>query len=262
MLDPFIASAVVALCSLAGIVFFKDTNYARSAHRFVLPFAVGVFLTIVFLELVPETLAGSASYGSFAILFGFFAFYYIAHLLTTYHHHHDKHHDGCVGSGARTLLIGDAIHNVADGVVITSAFLISPALGLATTIGVILHELPQEIAEYGVLVASGYSRQRALTLNFLSATSIFIGTILILLFASYIETYVWVLTGIAAGNLLYIATSDLIPELRESHREHFYKIFLTALAGVCFITVVLWFAHAYEHADTEHDNTFDYIAYS
>jgi len=260
---PLIASIIVASCSLVGILFFRNSGRLSGAHRFILPLAVGVFLGIVFFELVPETLEGSPSFGPLAILAGFFTFYYIAHLLTTYHHHHHDHQDGCTSGGARMLLIGDAIHNVADGVVITSAFLIDPILGIVTTIGVILHELPQEIAEFGVLIASGYSRTRALTLNFISALSIVVGTLITLMFASYIGEYIWILTGIAAGNLLYIATSDLIPELRQSHRDHFYKIFSAALLGVAFIALSLSLAHTFteshgvehEHGDEHSEHT-------
>lgn len=261
MTSALIASLIVALCSLTGILFFRNSGKIAGAHRFILPFAIGVFMGIVFLELVPETLAGSPEYGAFAILFGFFAFYFIAHLLTTYHHHHHDHSDGCVSNGARMLLVGDAIHNIADGVVITTAFLIDPALGVVTTIGVILHEIPQEIAEFGVLIQSGYSRSRALFLNFISATSVVVGAIAALLFVSHIEGYLWVLTGIAAGNLLYIATSDLIPELRHSHRNHFYTIFLSALLGLALITLSIFFAHEYTESrgvDHGHDELLEH----
>jgi len=255
MLYAFLASGAVALCSLVGILFFKDTGTMRGAHRFILPFAVGVFLSIIFLELVPETLAAAPSAGPLTIIAGFFLFYYLAHVLTTYHHHHNEGCEDCVDSTGRMVLIGDAIHNIADGVVIGSAFLLNPSLGIVTTIGIIMHELPQEIAEFGVLIGSGYSRSRALFLNFLSALSVILGTALVFLFAAHAAAYIWVLTGVAAGNLLYIATSDLIPELQRTHRHHFYQVFVAALAGVLLIFFSLSLAHTYteehglEHTD-------------
>lgn len=252
MFEALIASGAVALCSLTGVLLFRDASHVRGTHRVILPLAVGVFLGIVFLELIPETLTASPAYGTSAVLFGFFTFYFVAHLLTTYHHHHEHSADCArdplhcpIGTNARMLMVGDSIHNVADGVIIASAFLLDPTSGIVVTIGIILHELPQEIAEFGVLIAAGYTRSYALLLNLLSASSIFIGAVIAFLFVSYATEYLWLLTGFAAGNLLYIATSDLIPELRSSHRDHFYLTFLATLAGVALITLTLFFSHEF-----------------
>jgi len=267
MFYALVASLAVALCSLVGILLFRNSAAAHKSHRFILPFAVGVFLGIVFLELIPETLAAAPELlGPAAILVGFFGFYFLAYRLSTYHSHDGRQGDHATAAAltaggteadarvnARMLLLGDGIHNIADGVIIASSFMLDPALGVVVTVGVILHEVPQEIAEFGFLVASGYSRSRALFFNFLSASSIFFGTILTLLFVSAAEEYIWVLTGIAAGNLLYIASSDLIPELRESHRDHFYKIFGAAILGVALIAGALFVSREYmESRGVEH----------
>jgi zinc and cadmium transporter len=141
------------------------------------------------------------------------------------------------------LLIGDAVHNIADGVVIASAFLLNPAVGIATTIGIALHEIPQEIAEFGVYIHAGYSKQKALFYNFISALSIFIGVALSAIFAS-LGDFIWVLTGLAAGNLLYIAASDMIPELNHNtHKDHFLQTFLSTLIGLIAIVSLLTWSH-------------------
>lgn len=250
MFESLVASAVVAACSAVGVLFFRKSGHLRGTHRFMLPLAVGVFLGIVFFELIPETLEASA-FGPAAVLAGFFFFYLVGHLLTTHHQYHE--HDGnCAsdpahcpaGASARMLLAGDAIHNVADGIIITSAFLLDPTLGLIITAGVILHELPQEVAEFGVLISAGYTRSRAVALNLLSASSVFIGALFTIAFASFTNEYIWLLTGFAAGNLLYIATGDLIPELRSSHRHHFYQTFFVTLLGVALIAVALTLSHS------------------
>ena len=248
------ASSLVALTSLIGVLIFKDKGYMVGAHRFVLPLAVGVFLGIVFLELIPETLAESPAYGAFAILAGFLGFYLLSHLLSTFHHHHHEHEDACAKDGARKLLVGDTVHNFADGVVIATAFLINPALGIVTTIGIVLHELPQEIAEFGVLMQAGYSKRRAALLNLLSAGSVVIGAVFTIFFTDSFGQFVWVITGIAAGNLLYIATSDFIPELRDKHASHFYKTFFMTVFGVAAIALMLNLSHAYmESVGALHD---------
>jgi zinc and cadmium transporter len=244
MLLALIASFFVASLSLIGVFFFGKEGKLTGTHRFILPVAVGVFLGIVFFELVPETLETSPAYGPIAIMVGFLGFYLLSHFLDTYHHHHFDTHDSCSSNGARMLLIGDAIHNVADGIVIASAFMISPLVGILTTIGIALHEIPQEIAEFGVLMQSGYSKRRAALYNFISALSIMVGVFLTYVLTGSLGAYMFILTGIAAGNLLYIASADLIPELRDSHRDHFFKTFIATVCGVVAIATLITFTHS------------------
>lgn len=247
LLNALIAAIVIALLSLIGALVFGKRGRMLGAHRYILPVAVGVFLGVVFFELIPETLEMSGELGPFVIAIGFLGFYLLSHFLNTFHHHHHKEHDGddgCVSqNGARKLLIGDAIHNVADGVIIASAFLVNPAVGVATTIGIALHEIPQEIAEFGVLIHAGYSRKRAIFLNLLSASTVIVGVLLTALFLEQLEGWLFVLTGIAAGNLLYIATADLIPELRETHKHHFWQTFIATIIGFVLIGAILEYAH-------------------
>ncbi len=244
MTAPLFAAAIIASLSLVGILFFGKNGHIRGTHRFIVPVAIGVFLGVIFFELIPETLEGSTFYGSIAIAAGFLSFYLLSHFLRTYHHHHDDAHDECEQRrGASMLLIGDTVHNIADGVVIASAFLINPAVGIAATVGIALHEIPQEIAEYGVLIHAGYSKRKALMYNFLSASSIFIGVILCTVFIS-LGNFVWILTGIAAGNLLYIAASDMIPELNhKTEHDHFMFTFLSTLLGLVAIVSLLAWSH-------------------
>jgi zinc and cadmium transporter len=244
--ESLIAAGLISLISLIGVIFFGKSGHIVGTHRFIIPIAIGTFLGVIFFELIPETLEAAELYGSIAIVVGFLSFYVLAHLLKTYHHHHDEHdahdtHD--TKRSASMLLFGDAIHNIADGVVITSAFLIHPGVGIAATIGIALHEIPQEIAEYGVLIHAGYSRKKAIFYNFISALSIFAGVLLSMLFASF-GAYMWILTGLAAGNLLYIVASDLIPELQErTHRGHFMKTFISTLLGLIAITALITYTH-------------------
>lgn len=238
-----LASLSVALLSLIGVFFFGKDGHVTSVHRFILPTAVGVFLGIVFFELIPETLEASHDWGPTMIMLGFLGFYLLSHFLDTYHHHHFDGHDECSKNGGRKLLIGDTIHNLADGIVIASAFMIDPSLGVLTAIGIALHEVPQEIAEFGVLLQSGYSKKQALFYNFLSALAVVVGTLITYFFATSLDGYLFVFTGIAAGNLLYIATADLIPELRHSHRDHFGKTFLATVLGVVVIATLITYTH-------------------
>lgn len=244
MLYALLAALCVASLSIVGALFFHEKVNTERLHRFVLPAAVGIFLGVVFFELIPETLHASEFWGAMTILAGFLGFYLLSHFLDTYHHHHTSDaHDACAQGGAKKLLIGDGVHNFADGVVIATSFMVNPALGVLTTIGIALHEVPQEIAEYAVLRAACYSRNRALVLNLLSASTVILGVLVTYLFGIVLEEYLFILLGVAAGNLLYIATADLIPELRHSHREHFTQTFVATLLGVALIGTLITITH-------------------
>jgi len=257
-LYTIVATIIIALLSLTGVFFFGRSGHLTGSHRFIIPVAIGVFLGVVFFELIPETLEAGGEWGSLPIAAGFILFYLLSYLLYTYHHHHSTNH--CHGdcedqAGASMLLIGDAIHNLADGIVIAGAFIINPAVGVATTIGIALHEIPQEIAEFGVLLRAGYSKTKAALLNLLSASSVIVGASITLLFANQFADYVWVLTGLAAGNLLYIAASDLLPDVHEDSREsssQMIRSFLATLFGMVAIVVLLHWVHEYfEHGHDE-----------
>lgn len=250
-----IAALGIAFIALVGALFLGDHPHTERLHRFILPAAVGVFLGVVFFELIPETLEASEQGGAIAILVGFLGFYFLSHLLATYHHHHSDDHDECSHDGARKLIIGDSVHNFADGVVIATSFMVNPTIGILTTVGIALHEIPQEIAEFAVLRAAGYSSKRALGYNFISALAVVVGVFLTYILGPILGNYIYILTGIAAGNLLYIATADLIPELRHSHRDHFAKIFIATVVGIILIGSIVTLSHermeAYEAENEE-----------
>lgn len=245
MLHTLIASSAVSLLSLTGVFFFKNTGYIRGTHRFILPFAIGVFLAVIFFELIPETFSASPIGGPIFILAGFLGFYLFSFFIDTFHHHHYTHEDRCASGGAYKLLIGDSIHNFSDGVVIATAFMIDPMVGIATTIGVALHEIPQEIAEFGILLHSGCTKKRAVLYNTLSATTIILGASITIIFGQYISEYLYILTGIVAGNLLYIATADLIPELKDTHQQHFAPTFISTLLGIASVGGLILYTHTF-----------------
>ena len=245
-MEIIIATAFVASLSLSGVIFWGATGHIVGAHRFIVPFGIGAFLAVTFFELIPETLEAS-EWGSFAVVGGFLLFYLLSNVLHTYHHHHNidavSDHCGATKVSALMLLWGDAVHNFTDGIVIASAFLINPAVGIATTIGIAFHEIPQEIAEYGVLRKAGYTAKKAVLLNGVSSFTVVFGAGVALLFLSFFTEYLWVLTGIAAGNLLYVSTLDLLPGV---HRESqvsgsFLPPFIATICGVIVVgTLVVW----------------------
>ena len=130
-------------------------------------------------------------------------------------------------------LVGDGLHNFLDGIVIAGSFMVNPTLGIATTIAVIAHEIPQEIADFGVLIHAGYSRVKAITYNFLIALTALVGALLALFIGGYIENITSYIIPFTAGGFIYIATADLIPELRKDISSYKSVIqFLIIIAGI------------------------------
>ena len=253
ILEAIGASILVAAVSLIGVLFFKNNKNIDGSQKYIAPIAVGVFLSLVLSELIPETLELSPTYGGITVAIGFIAFYILSAFL------HRKYHCevgvDCDRKGAAVLLlIGDSIHNVADGIVLGGAFLIDPTIGFATAIGLALHEIPQEIVEFGVLVRAGYTKKRAALLNLLSASSIVVGTLFIIVVAEHVKEYVWILTGFAAGNLLFLAASDLLPRIHGNLKEYgsIWKSASFIILGFVIMTSVLaWTHESFGHG---HDN--------
>jgi zinc and cadmium transporter len=218
-MDAFIASLIVAAVSGMCILFFRKNAPAFSTHSPLLPLSIGAFLGVTFFELLPEAFH-ETEHASLAITVGFLGFFLLARALREYHHHHHigdphAHDDGDHKERGLLVLIGDSVHNLADGVVIATSFTISFELGVATMLGILFHEVPQEIAEFYILLRAGYSRTKALFLNFGSALSVVVGVLITNTLITTMESAVGILIGIAAGNLLYIAASDLLPTLTE-----------------------------------------------
>lgn len=256
--DALLAATAVAIVSLVGVLIFGSDKRLTGMERYVIPGAVGVFLALVLFELIPETLAVNATWGGVAVAGGFIAFYVLSYLLHDYFHR--RHEEDCERKGAAMLLLsGDAVHNIADGIILGAAFLLDPAIGVATAVGLALHEIPQEIVEFGVLVRAGYTRLQAALLNLISASSIVFGTAVTLILAEYAESSMWIITGFAAGNLLYLAASDLLPRIHGTLPNYgsFWYTVIAIIAGFTIMTIVLvWthetFGHGHAH-DEAHE---------
>ena len=174
-----------------------------------------------FLHLLPEAVSLSINNLNIyvSLIFGFILFFSIEKVLDFRHcHNMEEDHMSKYHTFRWMNLIGDAVHNFIDGLIIAVAFLINIPMGISTTIAVIAHEIPQEIGDFGVLVYGGFSRKKALYLNFLSAILAIIGGIVGYYLISYIYTSIIpYLLSFAAGEFLYIAASDLIPELKKEN---------------------------------------------
>lgn len=268
LLTILLATTISGLLSLAGAFFLSKKSGWE--HRFsvqLTAFAAGVMLTTSLLHLAPEALEElgdpQAVFGS--ILIAIFIFYLLERSVLWFHHHHDSPK---LKPSAWLILIGDSMHNIVDGVAIAAAFLINPALGITTTIAVGLHEIPQEIADFIVLVRGGMSKTRALIVNVLSACTAIIGAIATYFLHDAIEPILPFILAFSAGMFLYIALSDLIPELHHHHEDeknNTWHQIIWFVAGIALIfstsQILESYIHAHDddHADEIHSEEDEHI---
>ena len=226
---------------------------SQSTLLFLLSMSVGVLLATVFTDFLPEVFEESHGLeGPIIILVGFLLMF-ILEKFVHYHHNreceHDEHkhaHGDSHGHGhghayhlASVNLVGDGLHNFIDGLVIAGAYAVSIPLGISATIAIMLHELPQEIADFGVLVYSGMSKKKALIFNFLSAITAIVGTLIGLFLVGRVEGFVHFIIPFAAGNFLYIAASNLLPQLHRHCELKETLVHLIAIViGITFVVLV------------------------
>jgi zinc and cadmium transporter len=221
----------VSLLSLLGIftIYFKKHRNLKKFLIYSISFSAGALIGDAFIHLIPEVVEEAGGFSTaiaFYIIAGIAVSFLIEKVIRWRHscHHHHVLHNGKkphrrkheqIKPFALMNLFGDAIHNIIDGIIIAASYLASIPVGIATTIAVVLHEIPQEVADFGVLIHGGLKTKKALFLNYLTALGAVIGTIGTLMVGKYIEGTTVFLLPFSAGAFIYIAGSDLIPELQK-----------------------------------------------
>ncbi|MBS4015681.1 MAG: ZIP family metal transporter [Candidatus Latescibacteria bacterium] len=240
-----ISVIIVSLISLIGIFFLAlNIEKLKKILLFLVSFAVGSLFAGAFLHLIPESFEhfGFDYKVPVFVLVGIIIFFTLEKFLRWRHCHMvscDEHPHPVVAMN----LIGDAVHNFIDGIVIGASYLVSIPIGITTTIAVILHEIPQEIGDFGILVYGKLSVKKALTYNFLSALFAIIGAVASLLIGRHAANYAYYVLPITAGGFIYIAGSDLIPELQHDTKPlRSILQFVSILLGFG-IMVILQFIH-------------------
>ena len=233
-----ISVILVSLCSLVGIFsLLLKQKYLEKILLFLVSLSAGSLIGGAFLHIIPEAVEknGLTLSLSLSIIGGILFFFILekfihwrhCHVPTSDHHHHHL---------AVMNLVGDGIHNFIDGVIIAVSYLASVPTGIATTMAVVLHEVPQEIGDFGVLIYSGLSKWKALFYNFISASIAILGAVIGLIIGSRFLTFIDVVLPFAAGGFIYIAGVDLIPELhKECEPKNSLWQFLALLLGIFII---------------------------
>jgi zinc and cadmium transporter len=224
----------VSCISLIGIITLTiKENTLRKTLLYLVSFSVGGLLGDAFFHLLPESIElnsrlSLAMYILSGLIISFIVEKFIhwrhCHIPTSVKHPHPF---------AIMNLIGDSVHNFIDGLIIGASYLTSLQIGIATTLAVILHEIPQEIGDFGVLIHGGFKMRKALFLNFITALTAVVGTLISLIIGSYSANLTNFLLPFAMGGFIYIALSDLIPELhKETKPTKSFVQLLMLIAGI------------------------------
>jgi len=225
LIYALLATVVVSLLSLIGVFALSLSERALDRFLFVLlSFSAGSILGAAYFDLLPEAveISEGASSPFFVIAAGFLGFFFLERFIYWYHGHIHGHEAPSEVDKRVTVkrfvylnLFGDGIHNFLDGMVIAASFFLDFTVGFVATTAVIFHELPQEIGDFGVLLYGGFSRRKALFFNFLSALTAVAGALLSNFFSVNIQNFVGSLVAFAAGGFIYLAASELIPEMQQ-----------------------------------------------
>lgn len=228
---------------IGGMLMLSHKKLAQLLAAYATPFAAGALLAAVFMDLLKDGLeAASADTVLFATMLGVVFFFMAERFLHWFHHHHQH---GKSDPTVSLIVIGDTIHNALDGVAIAAAFLISVPTGIVTTLAVAAHEIPQEVGDFGLLLAKGMKRAKVLWVNVFSALATTVLAVITFALGSEDKLPIGWLIGFSAGFLLYIAASDIIPEIHEKTKDK--KLFdlqpLLLLLGVVVVSITIELAH-------------------
>ncbi|OGK16140.1 hypothetical protein A2690_01740 [Candidatus Roizmanbacteria bacterium RIFCSPHIGHO2_01_FULL_39_12b] len=250
LFNIIIASILISLTSFAGgILLIWRKLLTKKIIPLLISFAAGVILTVSFFDLLPEAAEQARALNPDTNIFiptflGIISFFFFERILLGYHHHGDTHRHNPI---AILVLVGDGVHNFIDGVIIAAGFLLNPALGITTTIAIAAHEIPHEIADFTVLIHEGMKKSKALFYNFLSSLTALVGAIGGYFFLESIQNMLPAATAFSAGTLIYIACSDLIPDLHEDfEREKRWSQLIPFIVGIVVMYMAISITHGVE----------------
>ena len=267
LLYILLAATISGVGSILGAALLSFTVASRVVERMV-SFSVGVLLATALLHSLPEAFESGADpralFGTLlAGLLGFFLLEKISLLRHSHHHEGDGHHHHHghdreeAGRSGLTILVGDTFHNFADGIVIAAAFLADPHIGLVTALAIAAHEIPQEVGDFIVLLNAGFSKSRAFAFNLLSSLAAILGGLVGYFLLDQLTGWIPYVLVIASSSFVYIAVSDLMPQMQRKPRlkESAVQVVLVAagIAAILFITNGVHEQHAHRHsqANTE-----------
>ncbi|MFC1870080.1 ZIP family metal transporter [Chloroflexota bacterium] len=234
-----VATFVISLIAFVGVLtLLLREEWLKKALLVLVALSSGALLGGAFLHLIPEAVSElGANLNIFLYLLLGFCLFFVLEQFLHWRHQHDETHG--VKPFTYLILVSDSVHNFIDGLVIAASFVVSYPVGIATSLAVALHEIPQELGDFGVLVYGGFGKSRALIFNYISALTAIAGGIIGYFVSSVMQASIVYLLPFAAGNFIYIAAADLIPEIKHSVSLRRSLIhFCVFLAGIGVMLIV------------------------
>lgn len=236
----FASVLIVSFLSLIGVVTLGlQEKKLRSILLYLVSFSAGALLGDVFLHLLPEMAETGLGVAEGAYFLVGIVVFFLLEKFILWHHNHGEHEES-IHSSVYLTTFGDSLHNFIDGLVIAASFLVDIRLGIATSLAVIFHEIPQEIGQFAILLHGGWSKAKATWYNFLSALTSVAGALVVVLFARNIQSAPSFLLAFAGASFIYIALSDIVPQLHkeESTRKSVYQI-IWLIGGIVLMALLL-----------------------
>ncbi len=225
-----IFTVLASLLSLAGgLLLLTKKKLSHKVTHGLAAFSAGSLLGVAFLDLLPEAFHHFEELGSIEVertvmlytLAGVLLFFLLERFIHWFHHHHRDHKEEAVKPIVSLIVFGDGVHNFIDGAVMAATFMVDIRLGMITTLAIIAHELPQEIGDFGLLLSQGVSRGKAFMYNLLSQLTAVLGGILTFFIGASVEGILPVLIAITSGFFIYIALTDLVPDIHSENKKGF-----------------------------------------
>jgi zinc and cadmium transporter len=244
LLWSLISTFIISALSLIGVfTLLVKKEILQKILFYLIGFSAGALIGGAFLHILPEVLEQVSSISTFSCVIAGFVLFFLLERYFFWRHCHEGVCD--VHAFTYLSLIGDGIHNFFDGVMIAVSFCASWQLGTATTLAVILHEIPQELGDFGILVFGGLNVQKALFFNFVSALTAVLGALFGFFMAESLRSFSFFVLPITAGGFIYIAASDLIPQLhKERDRRRSTLAFFAFVTGILLMVLTkIFFEH-------------------
>lgn len=240
--QAILASTLSSVLGLAG-GFLLLANYKGVKHwsRYFVSFAAGALMGAAFFDVLKEAIADhpdqvTSIFGW--LMFGFLLFFVIEKVVLQHHHGDEDEEKHSHAHLIPLNIIGDAVHNFVDGTIIATTFLVNPAIGITTAVAVFFHEIPREIGDFSIMIYAGMSRRGVVWWNILGALVSPVAAILTIAVATHVTAIQLPLLGIAAGNFIYIAAADLIPEIHQDKRGK--SLFTQVLLLLSGLLIIVW----------------------
>jgi zinc and cadmium transporter len=236
-----LAIVVGSLISLAGgVILLRFKKRRQAALLLTMPFGAGALLAAAFFDLLPESF-GRANPRAMLLycLAGFIFFFVLERSATWFHHHHEHEQHAKNAQQRRLIIFGDIMHNAIDGIAIGAAFLVSPATGIITTLAVSAHEIPKELGTFALLLSKGWKDKVVVGANVATAVATLVAAFIVYSLGKDLDNFVAPMLALTSGFFVYVAASDIIPDIHEQPQKIGTVQAAMLVAGVVIVGCVI-----------------------